>query len=172
MLSFFYRKIKLHIILKFKDNFMNDNQKQTLNQIVELFESQHLAVLSTQKDGQPYANLVAFAATKNLGQIIFLTPRNTRKYENLTANPKVAVLINNSRNEVADIDKAICVTATGTAKAISDDQKGALLDLFLERHPHLKTFSSSPETALVCISVNTFILVRQFQEVVEIQISS
>ncbi|MBU1195562.1 MAG: pyridoxamine 5'-phosphate oxidase family protein [Proteobacteria bacterium] len=147
---------------------MSNNRKQILSQIADLFESQRLAVLSTQKDGQPYANLVAFAATQDLGQIIFLTPRNTRKYENLTTNPKVAVLINNSRNEVDDIDKAICVTATGTAKAISDDHKGALLDLFLERHPHLETFSNSPETALVCISVNTFILVSQFQEVVEV----
>ena len=50
-----------------------------------LFESQKLAVLSTQSDGQPYASLVAFWAPDDLKSIYFATPNTTRKFANLAA---------------------------------------------------------------------------------------
>lgn len=150
---------------------MNDKKKQILNQIKKLFDSQRFAVLSTQKKDQPYASLVAIAATDDLCQIIFLTPETTRKYKNLTGNPKVAILINDSQNQADDIYKAVCVTATGTTEIIKNNRKDELLKLFTARHPHLKTFAADSKTALICMSVDTFILVSQFQDVVEIQVS-
>ena len=50
--------------------------KQT---IAELFSTQQLAVLSSFGNEQPYASLVAFAATEDLKHIIFATTRSTRK---------------------------------------------------------------------------------------------
>lgn len=150
---------------------MNDKQKQTLAQIKTLFASQAFAVLSTQQDNQPYASLVAFTATDILDQILFLTPKTTRKYKNLTSNPKVAVLINNHQNNPDDIYKATCVTVTGTAVTVDDHQKDKLLNLFTDRHPNLKEFSTDPTTALVCVHVDTFFVVSQFQNVVKIKVS-
>lgn len=149
---------------------MND-KKQALEQINNLFNSQRFAVLSTQKNGQPYANLVAFTTTDDFAQIIFLTPNTTRKYENLMDNPKVALLINNSQNEADDVNKAVCVTVTGTAKIIENQEKKKFLNLFIERHPHLKAFSADPATVLVCVAVDTFFVVSQFQKVIKIQVS-
>ena len=40
--------------------------------IRELFESQKLAVLGTQNEGQPYANLVAFAPSEDLKSLYLL----------------------------------------------------------------------------------------------------
>ena len=41
-----------------------------IREIVQnLLHSQRLAVLSTQMSGRPYSNLVAFAATENMGII-------------------------------------------------------------------------------------------------------
>lgn len=150
---------------------MNDIKKQALDQIKNLFDSQAFAVLSTQKNGQPYANLVAVAATDDLEEIIFLTPNTTRKYENLTDNSKVAILINDSRNEADDINKAVCVTATGTATIAENQERKKLLNLFIKRHPHLTAFSAEPTTVLVCVAVDTFFVVSQFQNVLKIQVS-
>jgi hypothetical protein len=50
----------------------------------ELFLSQPLAVLATQFNGQPYGNLVAFAATEDLRGLLFATARGTRKFANIT----------------------------------------------------------------------------------------
>ena len=43
-----------------------DDTPETLSLIRNLLQSQKLAVLSTQNHGQPYCNLIAFAATDDL----------------------------------------------------------------------------------------------------------
>ena len=151
---------------------MNKKGNQALGQIKALFESQALAVLSTQKNDQPYASLVAFATTADLGNIIFLTPNTTRKFDHLVNNPKVAILINNSLNQAADIYTAVSVTATGVAAVVESHEKNKLLDIYLKRHPHLKVFSASPTTALIRVTVNRYFMVNRFQNVVEIQVAS
>jgi len=143
-----------------------------LDTIRTLFDTQDLSVLSTQKNGQPYASIVAVTVTPDLKQIIFLTPETTRKYDNLVASPRVAMLINNSRNQAADITKAISVTATGKAFPATGKEKEQLLTLYLSRHPHMKSFADDPTTAVVCMTVDTYIMVSQFQTVVEIKVKS
>lgn len=143
-----------------------------LNKIRALFDTETLSVLSTQKNGQPYSSLVAFASTPDLKQIIFLTPGTTRKYDNLTVNPKVAMLINNSRNLAEDFYNAISVTATGTAATVEGDEKKKFLDIYLKRHPHLKDFAAAPTTAMVSMAVDRYIMVSRFQNVVEIKVGS
>ena len=146
-------------------------KKQAWDQIRKLLYTQFFAVLSTHSNDQPYANLVAFASTNDLKKIIFLTPKTTRKYENITSNPKVAVLINDSQNETDDIYKAVCVTATGTAEIVEYRKRENLLNLVTGRHPHLKPFSAKRATVLVCVNVETYFLVSRFQNVVKIQVS-
>ena len=150
---------------------MNDKEKQTLEKIKTLFDSQRLAVLSTQKNNQPYASLVAFAATDDLKQIVFLTPATTRKYDNLETHSKTAILVNDSVNRAADIYNAISVTGTGIAAVASKSEKQRLLEIYLNRHPHLEPFSKAPTTALIRIAVERYFMVYRFQNVVEIQVA-
>lgn len=151
---------------------MDTKREQALGRIRTLFDTESLAVLATQKNGQPYASIVAFAVTSDLQQIIFLTPATTRKYEHLTAGPRVAMLINNSRNQAEDIYNAVSVTATGRAMTVEGDDRKRLLRLYLERHPHLAGFAAAPTTAMVSMAVNTYIMVSRFQNVVEIKVGS
>lgn len=149
---------------------MPHDRDMTLTQISGLFESQALTVLSTQEDGQPYASLVAFAASDDLKFIYFLTPDTTRKYQNLVANPKVAVLVNNSRNRAEDITSAISVTGTGIARKLDTPKSRDALALFLNKQPHLDAFSKAPATALICITIDRYYMVSQFQDVVAISV--
>jgi nitroimidazol reductase NimA-like FMN-containing flavoprotein (pyridoxamine 5'-phosphate oxidase superfamily) len=63
--------------------------------LISFFRSQPLAVLATHNKGQPYGSLVAFAATHDLDYLIFSTTRSTRKFANLSADPRVAMVIDN-----------------------------------------------------------------------------
>lgn len=136
--------------------------------LAQLFAVQHLGVVATVHQGQPYASLVAFAATDDLRHLVFATPRTTRKFTYLQAEPRVAILINDSRNQVDDFHQAAAVTAVGRctfgdAADMPDD-----LALYLSKHPHLADFVRSPTTALVRVTVSRYILVRNFQHVVEL----
>ncbi|GAB4329996.1 MAG: pyridoxamine 5'-phosphate oxidase family protein [Candidatus Abyssubacteria bacterium] len=133
----------------------------------ELLASQKLAVLATQAEGQPYASLVAFAATRDLRNLVFTTSSRTRKFANLQKNPHVAMLIDSRSNSEEDFEHAIAATATGTAK-VEEKDRARLQELYLLKHPGLGEFLASPHSVLVTVEVEKYILVSKFQNVVDI----
>jgi len=136
--------------------------------IRELLASQRLAVLSTQGQVQPYSNLVAFAATPDFKHLIFATTRATRKYANLLNHPQVSILIDDRTNEAADFAEAAAVTALGQALEVRGDARSKLLTVYLDRHPYLEDFVTSPSCALFSVTVERYIMVTRFQDVREI----
>jgi nitroimidazol reductase NimA-like FMN-containing flavoprotein (pyridoxamine 5'-phosphate oxidase superfamily) len=143
----------------------------TLRRTLEdLLQSQKLAVLATHKGGQPYTSLVAFAATRDLEQLLFSTTRSTRKYANLMEDSRVALLIDNRSNRDSDIHAAVAVTATGEADEVPGKEREALQAVYLAKHPHLKDFVSSPSCALFRVRADTYYLVRRFQHVLELHL--
>ena len=137
----------------------------------ELFTSQSLAVLSTHQDGQPYASLVAFAVSEDLKHIYFVTPRTTRKFANLSADNRVAMLINSSQNKAADFHRAISVTVIGSAEEIAGDDQDGCRQIYLQRHPYLQDFVKSPSSAIVRVTARSYYLVKNFQNVMELHLS-
>jgi general stress protein 26 len=145
--------------------------EQFRKRLAELFRSQNLATLSTQYAGQPYASLVAFVASDDLGRIFFATPTTTRKYANLVADSRVAMLINSSMNQTSDFHRAISVTAVGKAKDVTGKNKKRILDRYLAKHPHLEDFVHSPTCSMVQVSVESYYMVKNFQNVTELHLT-
>jgi len=137
----------------------------------ELLQSQPLAVLATHNRGQPYGSLVAFATTRDLDYLIFSTTRSTRKFNNLSEDPRVAMVIDNRSNHPSDLRFARAVTATGRAAEISKDASEGFLEIYLSKHPHLEDFVASPSSALLKIRVEVYYLVTRFQNVVELHLT-
>lgn len=136
----------------------------------ELFTTQPLAVLSTQNEGQPYASLVAFATSEDLKELYFATTRATRKYANLSSDPRVAMLVDSRSNEVSDFRWAMAVTATGKAEEVEGQEKDKVLKTYLAKHPHLDDFVSSPSCALLKIRVQRYYVATRFQNVIEVHV--
>ena len=149
-----------------------ETNKQIRKRLGELFDSQNLAALSTQHSGQPYASLVAFYADDDLKHIYFVTPKTTRKYANLSADNRVAVMVNSATNQIADFHRAISVTAVGKAKDIAGGDKKKILNHYLTKHPYLEDFVRSPTCALVGVAVVSYYMVRNFQNVMELHLEA
>jgi nitroimidazol reductase NimA-like FMN-containing flavoprotein (pyridoxamine 5'-phosphate oxidase superfamily) len=147
-----------------------DETADIRRQITALFATQRLAVLCTQREGQPYGSLVAFIASEDLSTLFFVTPKTTRKFANLAANPQVSFLINSSENRESDFHRAMAVTVIGTAAEVSGAEREELIQAYLEKHPYLEDFAKSPTCALVRVAVKTHILVKNFQNVMELHI--
>ena len=135
--------------------------------LAELLASQDLAVLATHREGQPYCSLVGFAASPDLKGLVFATTRSTRKFENLTADPRVAMMIDSRTNQVNDFKDVEALTAVGSAEEISDELKSGYLRGYLEKHPSLEGFAKAPDCALMNIQVTKYILVQHFQNITE-----
>ena len=148
---------------------MGDTER-ALQQLRELLASQLFCVLATQDNGQPYGNLVAFVATDDLGELVFATGRSTRKYGNMTADPRVAMMVDSRSNRHSDTRDAVVATALGRVAEAEGDDRDSLLALYLAKHPHLEEFVSSPDCALLRVKIDRYYLVSHFQNVVELTV--
>ena len=134
-----------------------EDELQLRKLLKDLFKNQLFAALATQQLARPYSNLIAFAATQDLKDILFITRRQTHKYANLLSNNSVSVLIDNRSNNDADFRNAIAVTAVGMAEEVRDSKKENLLQLYLAKHHSLEKFAHSTESALFRIKVKNIL---------------
>jgi heme iron utilization protein len=148
-----------------------DAKEDLFARIKRLLHSQLFGVLSTQGPEYPYGSLVCYATSPDLTGICFATVRDTRKYSNLKASPRVSLLINNQTNKVSDCVEAHALTVLGVAAEVDAESLDAVLNLFLTRHPYLKDFVCAPNCAIINIHVNRYISVTNFQSVMEYTMS-
>ena len=146
-----------------------ERHEQTQQLVKDLLRSQRFAALSTDAGTGPYASLIAFWADDDLSRIVFATMRATRKFNYLVRHPQVALLFDNRSNRDIDVREAMAVTATGSARELTDAKAGAAAaDAYLAKHPHLDSFVNSPGCAFVQVDVDVYYVVSHFQSVVEL----
>jgi len=145
-------------------------KKVGLDKIKFLLESQMLGAIATDMEGHPYVNLVAFASTKKLENIIFATSKNTTKYKNIMQNAKISVLIDNRQNTPSDFKKSVSLTAFGEAEEITMN-KNFYKKLYLKKHPNLMSFVNSSDCALIKIKVDRYQYVNKFQNIINLEMN-
>lgn len=133
-----------------------------------IIHSQRFGILATSGTDSPYQNIVAFAAVPDLEQIIFATPRRTSKYRNIKSNRNISLFIDDRRNSEKDIGEATGICVVGEASELKGARKLSALKLYSAKHPGLKEFASSKDTALFSMSVSKYLMVCRFQNVVEL----
>uniref|UniRef100_A0A7C4EYH4 Pyridoxamine 5'-phosphate oxidase family protein n=1 Tax=Desulfomonile tiedjei TaxID=2358 RepID=A0A7C4EYH4_9BACT len=149
---------------KGKENSMT-SADDTRKKVESLLRDQILGVLATHEPDQAYLSLVAFCHTSDLRRIIFASDRSTRKYANLTRNPRAAILIDNRSAAGADFRLGITVTAFGRVHEIEDSNRSEIMRLYLEKHPRMADFVTSPSTALLYQEVEYYYVVDNSQNV-------
>jgi len=134
--------------------------------IRRLVDSQPFAVLCTQGEQHPYGSLVAFSMTDDLTTAVFSTPVTTRKFQLLSQNDRVALLIDNRSQHLDNMMNVEAVTATGHAKRVEEGKDFEHWSrLLTARHGYLSAFVQSPTVALFCIEIVRYFHVVRFQEV-------
>ena len=149
--------------LSLKKNF--DDQEILMN-VKDLCQEQNFAVLGTDGEGHPYTSLIYFAASEDLKQIAFVTPKETRKFSLLSSNKRVSLLVDNRSYFPDNLSLIHAVTITGNASVLRDEADiKQYSSLFLNKHPHLVDFLNAQSSELILIKPLRFFYVRRFQEV-------
>jgi nitroimidazol reductase NimA-like FMN-containing flavoprotein (pyridoxamine 5'-phosphate oxidase superfamily) len=131
----------------------------------DIFQTNNLAVLATEGDGQPHASLVAVTPADDFVHLIFATYRKTRKYNNLINNGKVAVLFENRHINNLNQQESTVVTAFGYASEVSNDEYEMAMQKHLLKHPAQDTFLLSTDCAIFRVVVHAYQLVRGIDDV-------
>jgi uncharacterized pyridoxamine 5'-phosphate oxidase family protein len=137
-----------------------NNPSETKELLRQIVGAQRFAVLATLSNQQPYSNLVAFAVSSDLRQIIFATNRHTQKYLNILSNDRVALLIDTRRNNPSDFIEALAITALGIAGKLTGDESHKLVRSYLDRYPSLGEFLQRQDVAIMSVLVTDYILAR------------
>jgi nitroimidazol reductase NimA-like FMN-containing flavoprotein (pyridoxamine 5'-phosphate oxidase superfamily) len=145
------------------------NEDNLIRILKDLFNNQRLAVLASNKQKKPYPNLIAFTCTDDLKNFIFVTLRNSNKFNNIMNNPNVSLLIDNRENLPSDFSNAIAVSVFGFAEEIKDNEE-LYRSIYLKKHPYLKDFVKLTDCAFLKINVKKYSIVSQFKKVQEIVI--
>jgi len=124
------------------------------------------SALATLSSDGPHLSLIAFAITADLREIVFATPRNTAKYMNIIADPRVSILLGAGEGKAISVMHAEAIALDGKASVVRrGKRRNSLEELLLAIHPELKDFLAAPTTALVAIKVETSTHVEDFQRV-------
>jgi len=148
-------------------SFADPDIREELRQLLTLRRS---GVLATARDNQPLCSQMAFAVSDDLRTLLVLTPRQSAKFENMSANPKVSFLVTTAENTPADPATAQVLSIQGEAHEVCAEHKTALLNIFCAKHPELTSFAEADSSALVEIRANSMNLISQFQNITHIQL--
>jgi nitroimidazol reductase NimA-like FMN-containing flavoprotein (pyridoxamine 5'-phosphate oxidase superfamily) len=134
-------------------------------QIARLVSRQKFGVLCTQWKKEPYGSMIAFWPSRGLGEIYFFTPKQTRKYRSLLANPLVAVQIDDRLSRKGRAMAISSVTGIGRAVPLGPGKKAERVTRHLLcHHPYLRAFVSRFRPALVEVKVRRYELVGKLSE--------
>ncbi|UCB49008.1 MAG: pyridoxamine 5'-phosphate oxidase family protein [Deltaproteobacteria bacterium] len=133
-----------------------------LEKMKALVKEKDICVLATVSAGNPHCSLMAYVTDEDCCEIYMVTHRKSRKYENLIKNPSVSLLIDTrEEHRGSRRPEAKALTVSGTFQKIDDKNKRIQVhSKLLDRHPHVKEFLEHPDAEILCIRINSFLLLN------------
>jgi nitroimidazol reductase NimA-like FMN-containing flavoprotein (pyridoxamine 5'-phosphate oxidase superfamily) len=147
---------------------MMDINPEVKKRIDKVLDSQSIAVLGTSKNNEPYSSLVGFVITDDMRELVFATMRQRLKYENMVANPRVTLMIDDRNEQNNDFNETTSVTIIGTAEDVTSAERDEYASMLVERHPILTDFVSFPDCAIMRVKIDKIYVVSDFESVVKI----
>jgi nitroimidazol reductase NimA-like FMN-containing flavoprotein (pyridoxamine 5'-phosphate oxidase superfamily) len=134
-----------------------------LAEMKALAREKNICVLATVGGRKPHCSLMAYVTDENCREIYMVTHKNTNKYKNLVENPSVSLLIDT--REISPRTEAKALTVEGVCAAIEDGKKRQKVQaMLLDVHPHLSEFIDHSEAEILCVRIQSFLLLDGLQE--------
>jgi len=131
-----------------------------LDRMKRLLQNNDICVLATVSGDNPHCSLMAYVTDPDAGWVYMLTLRTSKKFHNLSRNPRVSLLVDTRvRTGLEARDKIQALTVYGTCRRQQDPQvRDEILGRILARHPHLTAFARHPEIEVLSIRPEAFLL--------------
>lgn len=129
--------------------------------IEELLKENSICVLATASGNVPHCSLMTYLADEAGTTLTLLTLRRTQKFRNIQENPHVSLLID-SRVKAGDDRtgvQALTIAGTATPPANEEDRRAAKRRM-IEVHPHLRQLMAEPDSEIVFVKVDSFMILK------------
>ena len=128
-----------------------------LEKMKELVRKKNICVFSTVSGNKPYCSLMVYITDVTCEEIYMVTHKNTTKFNNLQKNPLVSLLIDSRETQPRSNAQALTISGV-FIPLIDENKKQKIRDRMLESFPHMKDFIHHPESELIRIKINSFLL--------------
>lgn len=130
-----------------------------------MIKENNFCVLSTSRDNRPNSSLMQYVSSETGAEIYMLTMKDSTKYGNILNNPHVSLLVD-TRAEVPGENRDIkALTAYGQAGIVTDKYEEKMLkERLVKLNPGLSVISESPESCVVRVEVESFLLLEGVNE--------
>ena len=125
--------------------------------IRDLIQAKDTCVLATVSGNIPHCSLMAYLPGEECREIYMITQKKTKKYENLTQNSQVSLLMDTREEDHGDQrNRAKALTVNAVFQRIEDEgKKGLLRARFLKKHPHLLELINHPDAEIFCVKISS-----------------
>jgi general stress protein 26 len=134
-----------------------------LEKMKELVRKNNICVLATVSGDKPHCSLMAYITNVTCEEIYMVTHKNTTKFNNLQNNPSVSLLIDSRETQPRSNAQALTIDGV-FIPLIDENKKQKIRDRMLESFPHMKDFIHHPESELIRIKINSFLLLDGLTE--------
>jgi len=134
-----------------------------LEKMTALVSKKNVCVLATVSDNKPYCSLMAYITDGGCKEIYMVTHKNTTKFNNLQKNPSVSLLIDSRETQPRSNAQALTIDGVYTP-LIDDNKRQKIRDRMLESFPHMKNFLHHPESEIIRVKINSFLLLDGLTE--------
>lgn len=134
-----------------------------MEEMRQILTSQNLCVLATFSGEEPHCSLMAYIVDDSCRRLYMLTPKKTRKFANLCANPTVSLLVDTrlADGRPQSRDTICALTVGGTCAVVEDvDREKSICERFLQVHPHLATFVKEEDIAVFEVKIASLQLLQ------------
>ena len=134
-----------------------------IEKMKNFIRKKNICVLSTASGNKPYCSLMAYVTDATCKEVYMVTHKNTTKFNNLQKNPSVSLMVDS--RETQPRSNAQALTIDGVFTPLTDENKKQnIRDRMLESFPHMKNFIHHPESELIRIKINSFLLLEGLTE--------
>jgi nitroimidazol reductase NimA-like FMN-containing flavoprotein (pyridoxamine 5'-phosphate oxidase superfamily) len=134
-----------------------------IEKIKNFIRKKNICVLSTISGDKPYCSLMAYITDADCEEIYMVTQKHTTKFNNLQINPWVSLLIDS--RETQPRSNAQALTINGIFVPLQDEgKKRKIRDNMLRSFPHMEDFIHHPDSELIRIKIDSFLLLKGLTE--------
>jgi nitroimidazol reductase NimA-like FMN-containing flavoprotein (pyridoxamine 5'-phosphate oxidase superfamily) len=126
-----------------------------------MLKEKDLCVLATASGNRPHCSLMAYVTAADGREIYMVTLRDTKKYQNLTRNPAVSLLIDTREDDAgSQRSRAKALTVNGKFQTVDREKQVRIRARILKRHPHLQDIFAKNQAEIFAVRIESFQLLE------------
>jgi general stress protein 26 len=124
-----------------------------------ILEQNSLCVLATISADKPHCSLMSYILDETRTKFLMTTLKDSRKFRNVVANPNVSILVDTRTTCQNNGEDLQALTIWGHCSLIVEDRERLrLLEILATRHPRLQELVERPDAQVLCIQIESILL--------------